>query len=128
MDRADVCGVGNYGKFRRWDRINACSGEFVLWRTGKSHMEFFELLPEYSLFFRTCGIGDAGKAMVEEKGDSDGPVAALDRCIRWIPVQHPVGSQEPVCISLLCIHDPVCTGGNVSDGTLAQKASNLQKE
>ena len=38
-----------------------------------------------------------------------------------------VGSQEQICIPILCIYDPVCTGGIVSDGTSALQAAETQK-
>lgn len=65
--------------------------------------------------------------MVVEKGGSDITVAALDCCVRRISVQYPVGSQEQICIPILCIYDPVCTGGIVSDGTSALQAAETQK-
>ena len=90
-------------------------------------MEAYKLLPEYLIFGRTYGIGHAGNLVVEEKGGSDITVAALDCCVRRISVQYPVGSQEQICIPILCIYDPVCTGGIVSDGTSALQAAETQK-
>lgn len=61
------------------------------------------------------------------KGGSDITVAALDCCVRRISVQYSVGSQEQICIPILCIYDPVCTRGIVSDGTSALQAAETQK-
>lgn len=51
---------------------------------------------------------DGGK-----KRNSDSIVAAVDWHSRWLPVQYHLGSAEQICISVLCIFDPLC-----ADGTL----------
>ena len=60
------------------------------------------------LYLELLCAEDGGK-----KRNSDSIVAAVDWHIRWLPVQYHLGSAEQICISVLCIFDPLC-----ADGTL----------
>lgn len=60
------------------------------------------------LYLELLCAEDGGK-----KRNSDSIVAAVDWHSRWLPVQYHLGSAEQICISVLCIFDPLC-----ADGTL----------
>ena len=78
-----------------------------------NRMDAGQLLPEYRILGRTCTWNCFVRKMVAKKRNSDSIVAAVDWHSRWLPVQYHLGSAEQICISVLCIFDPLC-----ADGTL----------
>ena len=76
-------------------------------------MEAGQLLPEPGISGRDCTWCSPMRHMVAEKRGVFSFVAAVDRYSGRFPVQCDMGGTVQICISLLCIFDPVCAHGTL---------------